>query len=226
MNLPAEVLAYLATLEPGFDHRIEVTAPHDLFTLQLPAGVYKVAAFTDPASAKQWRVTVDQPAISAVVIDLNRREVIKTIGRYAEFGILAREVHWLRALANSGVTPRLLSNDAGSLTLRYVGEPVRQYNLPTDWREQAERILAALAAPRCRHNDIKCDNLTVLDGKLSLLDFGWATGSGESIPEAWPKGIGRQHRLDTHLFDDRHAIFAALASAERDEVDRSIVMPQ
>lgn len=226
MNLPPEVLAYLATLEPGLDHRVEVTTPCDLSALRLPAGVYKVACFTDAASAKQWRVTIDQPAISTVVIDLNRREVIKTIGRYAEFGILAREVHWLRALADSGVTPALLSNDARSLALRYVGEPVRQYNLPTDWRDQAEAILAGLATAGCRHNDIKCDNLTVLAGKLSLLDFGWATCAGEPVPEAWPKGIGRQHRLDMHVFDDRHAIFAALASAERDEVDRSIVMPQ
>ena len=122
--------------------------------------------------------------------------------------------------------PKLVSSTDNKLCLTYVGEPVRRYNLPPDWRTQAETILSALTSAACRHNDIKCDNLTVLDGRLYLLDFGWATAEGDPIPAEWPQGIGRQHRLGVHQFDDRHAILSALESAERDCVDRSVVMQQ
>ena len=110
----------------------------------------------------------------------------------------------------------------GVIVTRYVGEPVRQYNLPADWREQAEDILYHLDRKGCRHNDIKCDNLMVFNGQLYLIDFGFATSTDEAEPESWPQSIGRQHRLGVHQFDDRKAIYEALESAERNEVDHSI----
>lgn len=219
-RLPREVASYLETVEPGSVVGIE---PVDAVSPGLQPS--KLACFTDAQTQVVYRIHFAQSAISHVVIDLNALVVSKTIGRFEEFGILDREAYWLRGLGTSGVTPILLSGKAPTLRVRYVGEPVPRYNLPADWQGQAETILAALSAVGCWHNDIKCDNLTVLDGKLHLLDFGWATSEGEAIPADWPQGIGRQHRLGIHQFDDRHAIFAALDSAERDAVDRSIVMP-
>lgn len=188
------------------------------------AAVSKRAEWRETNDTAPWRVHFDQPAISDVTIDLNRDEVTKRIGRYGEHGILKRERDWLERLRQSGAVPALIRASADCIITSYVGEPVRRYNLPGDWHDQAERLLAALASARCSHNDIKCDNLAVRDGRLYLLDFGWATETGTAIPAQWPQGIGRQHRLGIHSFDDRHAIFAALASAERDDIDRSVVM--
>jgi len=217
-SLPARLNQYLATVELSTVVAIE---PRDATPV---APISKRAEWREADGAEPWRVHFDQPAISDVTIDLNREEVAKQIGRYAEYGILEREREWLDRLRQSGAVPALKRVSGDCIVTSYVGEPVRQYNLPADWRDQAERLLAALAAAHCAHNDIKCDNLAVRDGRLYLLDFGWATEAGTPIPSGWPQGIGRQHRLGIHRFDDRHAIFAALASAERDEVDRSVVM--
>lgn len=219
--LPGRLTNYLATVEPG---TVAAILPHD----PLPPGPppSKTASHFDAATQTRYVVLFTEQSISRIAIDLDAGTVEKQIGRFAEFGILAREVRWLTAIAPSGIAPPLKAVTRDALTLGYVGEPVRRHNLPRDWRSQAERILAALATAGCAHNDIKCDNLTVLDGRLYLIDFGWSTEIGAPIPPQWPPGIGRQHRLAIHRFDDRIAIFAALDSAERDQVDRSIVMPQ
>jgi hypothetical protein len=185
----------------------------------------KTATLLDVETTTRFEVLFTEQSISRITVDLDTGIVEKQVGRFSEFGILEREARWLDALAPYDIAPKLVSAAGDTLRLRYVGEPVRQHNLPADWRQQAERILDGLAAGGCAHNDIKCDNLTVLGGRLYLIDFGWSTEVGAPIPAEWPAGIGRQHRLGIHSFDDRIAIHAALESAERDEVDRSIVMP-
>ncbi|WP_110032941.1 hypothetical protein [Hoeflea marina] len=210
---------YLATIDPDVGVVVEVVRREEAST---PVAHRKVAFCVSGAIG--YRVVADEHALSSISIDLERRLVTKHVAAYSEFGILEREVDWLRRLAASGIAPPLRSATADRLFLDYVGEPVRRGNLPSDWPVQAEAILAALTSHGCAHNDIKCDNLTVADGKIHLIDYGWATPIGQAIPAHWPHGIGRQHRLGVHRFDDRAAIFAALGSAERGEVDRSVVM--
>lgn len=217
--LPDKLADYLETVEAG---SVVAVLPRDLHPPGLTPS--KTARLTDPASRTVYRVLFNQQSISRICIDLDTNTVEKQIGLFAEFGILAREAHWLEVLASADIAPPLHASVGSTLRLGYVGEPVRRYNLPADWPSQAERILKALVAADCAHNDIKCDNLTVRDGRLYLIDFGWSTRTADPIPSEWPQGIGRQHRLGIHRFDDRRAIYSALASAERDEVDRSIVM--
>lgn len=217
--LPRKLVDYLLTVEAGSVAAILPRDPH-------PPGLVpaKTARLSDAVSGTVYEVLFNQQSISRICIDLDSNTVDKQIGMFAEFGILAREAHWLEVLGSADIAPPLLAASDTTLRLGYVGEPVRRYNLPSDWPAQAERILTALAAADCAHNDIKCDNLTVCDGQIYLIDFGWSTRRSDPIPSMWPQGIGRQHRLGIHRFDDRTAIFAALASAERDQVDRSIVM--
>ncbi len=217
--LPQKLVDYLLTVEAGSVAAILPRDPHP--PCLVPS---KTAQLNDAVSGTVYEVLFNQQSISHICIDLDNNTVDKRIGMFAEFGILAREANWLEVLRSADIAPPLLAASETSLTLGYVGEPVRRYNLPLDWPAQAERILMALAAADCAHNDIKCDNLVVCDGRLYLIDFGWSTRLADPIPSAWPQGIGRQHRLGIHCFDDRTAIFAALASAERDEVDRSILM--
>lgn len=224
--LPPVLVDYLDAVEPGrttlFQHDGLDGSPFASCSAY-PAA--KIAYYQDPDTSVLYEIHFDQQSSSTVRIDLNHFEVHKKLGRFSEHGIEDREIRWLGVMASSGLVPRLLGHTPGLLRMNYVGEPTRHYNLPADWRDQADAILAALAAVGCCHNDIKCDNLMVRDGTITLVDFGWATAKGDAIPAHWPQGIGRQHRLGIHRFDDRHAIYAALASAERDEVDRSIILP-
>lgn len=133
---------------------------------------------------------------------------------------LERETYWLPRLPPT-VAPRLLARAGSGIELTYEGEMVNPYNLPLDWREQAEAILTALASAGCAHNDIQVTNLVVAGGRLKLIDFGWATRIGERIPSHWPEILGMHHRLGVHHFDDRHALFAALGIIERLAMEQS-----
>ena len=57
----------------------------------------------------------------------------------------------------------------------------------------------------CRHNDIKPDEIIVYDGKIKLVDFGWANELNKKNPENWPKGLGSKFKCnqDGKVFDDK-----------------------
>lgn len=151
-----------------------------------------------------------------VRVDLNAGTVSKTVGgTYRHLGVLERELNWLERLQGSGIVPELVSSSANGFVTRYVGEPASLYNLPFDWKEQAEGILAQLASHGCAHNDIAAGNLVIGDGRIRLIDFAWSLPIGAPIPSDWPIELGR-HNLGTHSFDDRHAIYEALAEKEAD----------
>lgn len=219
LGQPQTVTNYLALLDPDCRATVEVV---DAARANAPVGQRKVAFCVRGELAH--RIVCDQQSISSVVIDLDTLCVTKYVELFSEFDVVSRELGWLRALLESGISPPLVATTSHSITTEYVGEPVRAYNLPSDWRRQADRILEGLAGAGCSHNDIKCDNLMVLNGRITLIDFGWSTSIGSAIPRNWPEGIGRQHRLDVHKFDDRRAIFTALESAARGTIDKSVVM--
>lgn len=161
-----------------------------------------------------YEMIADHWMDGTVRIDLNAGTVSKIVGEtYRHFGVLEREIEWLERLQGSDIVPELLSTSDDGFVTRYVGEPASLYNLPFDWREQAEGILVVLAEYGCEHNDIAAANLLVADGRIRLIDFAWALPTGAPVPAQWPPELGR-HRLATHRFDDRHAIFEALEEKE------------
>ena len=210
------VRAFEQALDPMVRHWIVPGGP-------LTAEAYFAACDADPRTPCRAVVTagqegqtciyIDQVGQGRVFVDLTNGRVIKRVEGFAQFGLLEREARWLDRLGPSGRTPRLLARAPDTLTTEYLGEPLRQHNLPGDWRAQAQDILACLANAGCSHNDIKCDNLLVRDGRMALIDFGWSTPIGSPIPKDWPKGIGAQHRRAVHDFDDRLAIEAACTEA-------------
>ncbi len=219
----AELEAFVDTLDP--DTVAEICPCRAGEEAAFISDYDRAARLTDGSTGKTHWVCFNTKCISRILIDLDTDVVTKSLGRFREFGLGGREVCWLEKLQGSGIVPELVSHDADTIRTRYVGEPANQRNLPSDWRTQAEEILTVLETHECANNDIKCDNLMVLAGKITLIDFGWATRRGDPIPPDWPEGIGRQHRIGIHEFDDRKAIFAALQSAEEGQVDRSIAMP-
>jgi tRNA A-37 threonylcarbamoyl transferase component Bud32 len=146
-----------------------------------------------------------------VTIDREGGVVVKEVHKYLEFGIVAREAHWLEELAGSIWVPRLIALRGNTLTLSYAGERAAKATLPPDWEEQAERILADLERHQCRHNDIKPRDLLVLDGRLRLIDFGWATRQDEAIPVDWPPRLGAEWKAP-HGFDDAYSLRKSLAA--------------
>ena len=164
---------------------------------------------------------VSQVSQARIFVDLDAGRVHKYVSTFAELDVVTREADWLKRFFGCDRMPELLAQSEREIQSQYLGEPLRRHNLPSDWQGQAEDILHCLEAAHCHHNDIKCDNLLILDGRMALIDFGWATHAQEAIPPDWPKQLGRQHRLGEHEFDDRHAIYAACQSAAENRVDKS-----
>eukprot|EP00939_MAST-03C_sp_MAST-3C-sp1_P004281 g4281.t1 len=108
-----------------------------------------------------------------------------------EFNFVERELCVLRHLQRFPWAPKVVSSTKQSITMSYVGHPVTKSTLPRDYRAQFNKILADLKSVDVQHNDIvypcsakKNQNdfikheVMVLDGRLSLVDFGWATIHG------------------------------------------------
>ncbi len=200
---------YFATFEPALLAVIRTADPKDFDTTN--SG--RRTTFVDE-TGRGYEITTTQWMESVVRVDLNQGIVTKSAtGRHAHLGIWDREIEWLNRLRDTGIVPELLDVTPTRMATRYVGEPVSEYTLPDDWREQAERILAVLAEHGCAHNDIAAANILVADGRLRLIDFAWSLPIGSRIPTDWPLELGR-HRLAHHQFDDRHALFEALGEKE------------
>ena len=208
---------FLSNFEPRRVAEVKVTDPPDFATLREGG---RWATYVDRRSVG-YQFRFSETISSAVWIDLNRAVVRKTHLDYRQMNVHSTEIEWLKRLGGSGIAPGFIgSRDDAMLATSYVGEPVNPYNIPPDWRLQAERILAALQAHNCAHNDIHIGNILVAKRRISLIDFAWATDIGAPIPADWPTELGELHRIDVHQFDDRKAIFDALAgvSAQADDI--------
>jgi hypothetical protein len=101
-----------------------------------------------------------------------------------------REACFLRRLRNVAWAPQLLCHSAHGMVFEAMGEPVNPQTLPHDWEAQTATILTDLQARGIRHNDIwRMGKFspwmyggTAIEvmvrrttGRLSLVDFGWAT---------------------------------------------------
>ena len=62
-----------------------------------------------------------------------------------------------------------------TIVTEWAGEPLDASNAPEDVVAQTEAILGRLSAAKCRHNDIKPEDLLVRDGRVVLADYGWAS---------------------------------------------------
>lgn len=151
-------------------------------------------------------------ATSSVRFDKNREFVWKPVGnKYAKFDPLDREICILKHLSNFSWVPRLLWYNSSSLVTNYVGVPLTTLTIPLNYKEQMDKIIVDMKSVGINHGDIykachrspgckptcpKCEeqyDIMVLDGRLSVLDFGWATKYGsfsceETITSKTPRG--------------------------------------
>jgi hypothetical protein len=123
-----------------------------------------------------FRVVQIKNETSRVLIG-EKQIVIKEVVKYTQYNILEREVYWLQKFEEHHFdwAPKILHKSKSWFAMSYVGEPITKENVPRDWRSQCETILRDLESVNCRHNDIRSVEVLVKDGKLHLVDFGWAS---------------------------------------------------
>ena len=122
----------------------------------------------------------------------NDRVVLKITGNgfTAYEGLARHEACMLKTLRGCSV-PILLCSHSSFLIMENVGSPLTVANLPENYREQAETILAELRARQVRHNDIWKDDVNspslfstelLVDstGRMRLIDFNTATIQNQS----------------------------------------------
>lgn len=123
-----------------------------------------------------------------------------------------RECDALRALDGLAGVPRLLAADGRHLHMTYAGEPLSRHNIPANAEEQAHALVGAMAGAGVRHNDIHFDNVLVLDGRLHLVDFAWATQQGEDRGFLPPNiGLDYGSRSEGEAVDDLPMFLRTLA---------------
>ncbi len=126
--------------------------------------------------------------------------------------IFNREVYWLEQLKGFDQVPELLGKDEDKreIYMTYKGEQPKD-EWPSDWEDQITTILAVLKNKKCSHNDIRPENLLVDEnGKINLIDFGWATEIGTKIPTTWVSALGAKYRYNfpsKHNFNDWYSLW-------------------
>lgn len=136
---------------------------------------------------------------TSTVRRIGRRHVVKQYKPGFEW-MAPREAEALRRLEELGAEgfPRVVGSagSGGRVGLSWagragwVGEARRR--LP-EYRQQGEEICAALEQARIRHRDIRPANLCLLDGRVSLIDFGWCLLDDEpDTPTPAPGCLGTE----------------------------------
>ena len=164
---------------------------------------------------------------------------VKATPLFQGYELVQREVCALRLLQQFSWCPRLLASTPTTITTSFAGEQVTAANIPADYAAQTSQILKDVASVGVKHNDIVWPRgpdkpfakieVLVLNGRLSLIDFGWATfGRGQGtvpcgvseklspeVPHGWTPGddaallgvlhgIWKTHRLlrtwEMHVF--------------------------
>ena len=116
-------------------------------------------------------------------------------GRWSSLTPLAREACVLRALRRFVWAPRLLCVGEDFILTTFVGRRACLEHAPADHKSQIAAILNDLSAAGVRHNDLHKVNDTDFvvgsDGRMSLLDYGWAAldGSLAMICEACGRAL-------------------------------------
>lgn len=169
-------------------------------------------------------MTVIYDGESSVVRRLGNGRVLKCYRpTWQLYGDMEREAAWLaRVYDDAAVSDPDIVADPPSRTITMPdwGERVTSTTLPANWRSQADGILSLLSLNGCQHNDIRPENLLVLDDTLRLIDFQWATPLGTPPPLGWPPSLGGAWRAGgpAWQFDDRVSLFRSLEAVARGAV--------
>jgi len=144
--------------------------------------------------------------------------VKKHVRSFLEFDVFNREIQFLLKLKNFDHAPKLLYVDYESNTMymEYAGEKLTKNNIPANWRSQLKEIIDGLKKRGVQHNDIKNNEVRVKDGKIMLIDYGWASEYGAPLPSNWPIFLGTDCRAPWG-FDDRYSLTRIVLTTLNDD---------
>jgi len=105
----------------------------------------------------------------------NRRLRWATDGHNDSKTIMKKELEILDKLKNVSSVPKLVDYDNKDIIMEYRGESLyNDFNLPNDWKDQITNIFSELTENGIFYPEFRLQNILVLDGKISFVDFGLA----------------------------------------------------
>ncbi len=107
--------------------------------------------------------------------------IMKKCKCYLEYGVFDREIFWLKELESLDFVPRLehVDSEEKIIITSYMGKRINRANVPEDWRKQLENIITILKNHKVKNADLKETEILVNNGKLGIVDFGWASLDGD-----------------------------------------------
>lgn len=94
----------------------------------------------------------------------------------------SKEIDILPKLEKYDLTPKLIDFNNDTLILSNCGEIITKQNIPSNWKDQIYEIYKMLVKENIYHNDFTSTNVTVLNGKIYLIDFGWVSHNKPQYP--------------------------------------------
>jgi tRNA A-37 threonylcarbamoyl transferase component Bud32 len=89
--------------------------------------------------------------------------------------IMNKELELLNKLKNVNSVPKIIDNVDMDIIMEYRGESIyNDFNLPDDWKQQIINIFSELTDNGIFYPEFRLQNILVLDGKISFVDFGLA----------------------------------------------------
>ena len=89
--------------------------------------------------------------------------------------IMDKELNLLDKLKNVKSVPKVIDYNDTDITMEYRGESIyNDFNLPKDWKDQITNIFSELTDNGIFYPEFRLQNILVLDGKISFVDFGMA----------------------------------------------------
>lgn len=89
--------------------------------------------------------------------------------------IMSKELEILNKLKNVNSVPKIIDNKDMDIIMEYRGESIyNDFNLPDDWKHQITNIFSELTDNGIFYPEFRLQNILVLNGKISFVDFGLA----------------------------------------------------
>jgi len=140
--------------------------------------------------------------------------IVKTFLDQSLIKYLVKEHQQLEKLSKKHFPNSKLSPDRLCLELEYRGKRLTKETIPSNWQGQIKEILDELKEKNILHRDIRPDNLLVMNGNITLIDFAFSTDLQNNslevsdipeLPEAFRRGLGTRFKLEDK-FDDQYAL--------------------
>jgi tRNA A-37 threonylcarbamoyl transferase component Bud32 len=105
----------------------------------------------------------------------NRKLRWSTEGHDDPKTIMSKELEILNKLKNINSVPKVINNVDMDIIMEYRGESIyNDFKLPDDWKNQIVNIFSELTDNGIFYPEFRLQNILVLDGKISFVDFGLA----------------------------------------------------